>query len=113
MSSISGGILRSTGVNVFIENLAVIPLSGSTKAYDLADATGTKYCNIFSGCSVVEIGVPSLGVGQLSGFKAITIEKNYWNCTDGIKITGTVGKFAASLNYITGISAGSWIEKGQ
>lgn len=110
MSTVSGGVLRSTGVSVFIENLAVIPASGSTKAYDFADASGTKFCNLFSGCSVVEIGIPSLGVGQVSGFKAITTTKNYWNCKDGIKITGLVGKFASSLNYITGISAGSGIE---
>ena len=110
MSSISGGILRSTAVSVFIADLAVIPLSAATKAYDFADATGTKYCNIFSGSSVVEIGIPSLGVGQVSGFKAITIEKNYWSCSDGIKLTGTIGKFCSSLNFITGITAGSGIE---
>jgi hypothetical protein len=110
MSSVSGGILRSTGVSVFMENLAVLPASAGTKAYDLADATGLMFCNIFSGCSVVEIGIPSLGVGQISGFKAITITKNYWNCKDGIKITGTVGKFASNLNFITGITAGSGIE---
>jgi hypothetical protein len=103
-------MLRSTAVNVFMESLAVIPISASTKAYDFADATGTKFCNIFTGCSVVEIGIPSLGVGQISGFKAITIVKNYWKCKDGIKITGTVGKFASTLNFITGISAGSAIE---
>ena len=110
MSTISGGILRSTGVSVFIADLAIIPLSASTKAYDFADATGTKFCNIFSGCSVVEIGIPSLGVGQISGFKAITIEKNFWNCTDGLKVTGNVGKLCWSLNFIVGISAGSGLE---
>ncbi len=110
MSTVSGGVLRSTGVSVFMENLAVLPASGSTKAYDFADATGAQYCNLFSGCSVVEIGIPSLGVGQISGFRAITVEKNYWNCTDGIKIAGNVGKFVSFLNYITGITAGSGIE---
>ncbi len=110
MSSVSGGILRSTGVSVFITDLAVIPLSASTKAYDFTDATGTKFCNIFAGSSVVEIGIPSLGVGQISGFKAITLKQNYWNCTDGLKITGTLGKFCASLCFFTGISAGSGIE---
>jgi len=110
MSSVAGGVLRSSDVSVFIENLAVIPASGSTQAYDFADATGAQFCNLFSGCSVVEIGIPSLGVGQISGFQAITVEKNYWNCKDGIKITGNVGKFVSSLNYITGISAGSGIE---
>ncbi len=110
MSSVSGGILRSTGVSVFIQDLAVIPLSGTTKAYDFTDATGTKFCNIFSGSSVVEIGVPSLGVGQISGFKAVTLKQNYWNCTDGLKVTGTLGKFCASLCFFTGITAGSGIE---
>ncbi len=110
MSTVAGGVLRSTAVNVYIENLAVIPASGTTKAYDFADATGTKYCNLFSGCSVVEIGIPSLGVGQISGFKATTINKNYWNCKDGIKVTGTMGKFVTSLTLITGITAGSGIE---
>jgi len=109
MSTVAGGVLRSTNVSVFIENLAVIPASGSTKAYDFADVTGAQFCNLFSGCSVVEIGIPSLGVGQISGFKAITVEKNYWNCQDGIKVTGNVGKFVALLNYIT-ISAGIGIE---
>jgi len=110
MSSVAGGILRSSGVSVYMQNFAVIPLSGSTKGYDFADATGTNHCNIFSGCSVVEVGIQSLGVGQVSGFEAITIEKNYWNCVDGIKVTGTVGKFSAITNYITGISSGAGIE---
>lgn len=110
MSSVAGGILRSSSVNIFIADLAVIPLSASTKAYDFADNSGTHFCNIFSGSSVVEIGIPSLGVGQISGFKAITIEKNYWACADGVKVTGTVGKFCSSLNFITGIAAGSGIE---
>lgn len=110
MSTVTGGVLRSTAVSVFIENLAVIPASGSTKAYDFTDATGTKFCNLFSGSSVVEIGIPSLGVGQISGFKAVTIMKNYWSCQDGIKLTGNMGKFASAYNFITGINAGSGIE---
>lgn len=110
MSTVSGGILRSTGVSVFMENFTVIPLSGSTKAYDLSDATGTKFCNIFSGCSVVEVGTPSLGVGQISGFNATTIKENYWNCTDGLKVTGTVGKFCLAYTFITNISAGTGVE---
>ncbi len=110
MSSVAGGVLRSTDVSVFMENIAVIPMSGTTKGYDFADATGTKFCNLFSGCSVVEIGIPSLGVGQVSGFKVITVEKNYWSCADGIKITGNVGKFVSLLNFITNINAGQAIE---
>lgn len=110
MSTVSGAVLRSTGVSVFIENLVVIPASGGSKAYDFADATGTMFCNLFSGCSVVDAGIPSLGVGQISGFKATTINKNYWNCKDGVKITGVVGKFSSAYNFITGISGGSGIE---
>ncbi len=110
MSTVSGGVLRSSNVSVFIENLAVIPASASTKGYDFADATGTKYCNLFSGSSVIEIGIPSLGVGQVSGFKAITTQKNLWNCKDGIKVTGNVGKFAAAYNFIIGVTAGCGIE---
>ena len=110
LSSVAGGILRSTGNSVFIENLAVIPLGGTTKAFDFADATGTKFCNLFSGCSVVEIGVPSLGVGQISGFKSITIAQNYWKCTDGIKLTGNVGKFCSFLNFITDVTSGAGME---
>ncbi len=106
MSAVAGGVLRSTDVSVFIENFAVIPSGASTKAYDFSDATGTKYCNLFSGCSVVEIGIPSLGVGQVSGFKATTIIKNFWSCADGIKVTGTVDKFASAYNFITGIANG-------
>jgi hypothetical protein len=110
MSTVNGAVLRSTGVSVFIENFVVIPASGTTKAYDFSDATGTKFCNIFSGSSVVEIGIPSLGVGQVSGFKATTLLSNYWNCADGIKVTGNVGKFCSAYNFITGISAGYGIE---
>lgn len=109
-STVGGGILRSTDVSVFIQNLATVPLSASTQAYDFQDATGTKYCNLFSGTSVVEVGIPSLGVGQIKGFEAVTIVKNFWNCTDGIKVGGTMGKFASAYNFITNISSGSGIE---
>lgn len=109
-SNVSGGILRSTDKSVFMKELAVIPLSSTTKAYDFSDGTGTKFCNIFSGNSVVEVGIPSLGVGQVSGFKAITILDNYWKCADGIKVTGNVGKFAAGFVFIDEITAGAGIE---
>lgn len=109
-SNVSGGILRSTDKSVFMKELAVIPLSATTKAYDFSDGTGTKFCNIFSGNSVVEVGIPSLGVGQVSGFKAITILDNYWKCADGIKVTGNVGKFAAGFVFIDEITAGAGIE---
>jgi len=110
MSAVSGAILRSTDVSVFMQDFIVIPLSGSTKAYDFKDATGTKFCNLFSGNSVIEIGIPSLGVGQMSGFKAITVVKNYWNCSDGVKVTGTIGKFTCSYTFITNVTSGAGIE---
>ena len=110
MSTVSGGVLRSTGVSVYIENLVVIPASATSKAYDFADATGNMFCNLFSGCSVIDAITPSLGVGQISGFKAVTIQKNYWNCKDGVKLTGALGKLSCSFNFITGITAGSGIE---
>jgi hypothetical protein len=59
---------------------------------------------------VIEVA-PSLGVGQVSGFVAATFVKNFWRASDGIKVTGTIGKFASTLNFITGIgSGGSGIE---
>ncbi|MEX0995427.1 MAG: hypothetical protein WDZ45_00090 [Flavobacteriaceae bacterium] len=111
MSNVSGAVLRSVDSSVFIQDLAVIPFSGSTKAYEFSDATGEEFCNIFSGASVVEIfDVSSLGVGSISGFKAVTIVKNYWKVKDGLKIGGTMGKFAAVLNFITGITDGAGLE---
>ncbi|AKQ47181.1 hypothetical protein TH63_18515 [Rufibacter radiotolerans] len=109
-STVAGGVLRSNDVNVFIQDFAVVPGSGATKAYDFSDGTGTKFCNLFSGASVVEMGIPSAGVGQVSGFRAITFVKNYWKASDGLKVTGNVGKFAASLNYVTGVTNGSGLE---
>ncbi len=109
-STVGGAILRSTDVSVFIEDLAVIPLSAGTKAYDFKDGTKTKFCNLFSGNSVVEVGIPSLGVGQISGFKAATIVKNYWSCADGLKVTGNMGKFACSFTFITNVTSGAGIE---
>ena len=105
-SNVSGAVLRSTNTNIFIQDLAVAPLSGGTKAYDFSDSTKTKYCNSFSGSSVLEIAGPSLGVGQISGFKAITFTKNYWKVSDGIKITGNVGKFTSAFCFVEGIATG-------
>lgn len=108
-SNVSGALLKSTDTSIFIENLAVIPFSATTKAYDFSDTTGTMFCNVFSGSSVVEI-MPSLGVGQISGFRAITFTKNFWKVTDGIKITGVVGKFAVAYCFFENITNGSAIE---
>ena len=105
-SNVNGAVLRSTNTNIFIQDLAVAPLSSGTKAYDFSDSTKTKYFNSFSGSSVVEIAGTSLGVGQISGFKAITFTKNFWKVSDGIKITGNVGKFTAAFCFVEGIAAG-------
>lgn len=110
MSSVSGAILRSTDVTVYIENLSLLPASGNTKIFDLSDATGTQFCVLNTGTAIVEIGIPSLGVGQISGFHAITISDNYWNCNDGVKITGNVGMFTATYNFVMGITTGSAFE---
>ncbi|MGF1556834.1 hypothetical protein [Paucihalobacter sp.] len=109
VSNVAGAILRSVDTSVFIENLAVAPFSSTTKAFDFSDSTGTKFCNVFAGSSVVEL-MPSLGVGQISGFKAITMTKNYWNISDGIKITGNVGKFTAAYCFVVGVTSGAGIE---
>jgi hypothetical protein len=110
MSTVAGAVLRSTNTSVYMESFAVAPLSGTTKAYDFSDTTGTKFCNLFAGSSVVEVAGPSLGVGQISGFEAVTYVKNYWNVTDGLKLTGNIGKFAGQLNYMKGVTSGSAIE---
>lgn len=109
VSNVSGAVLRSTNTSVFIQDLAIVPFGATTKAYDFSDSTGSKYFNSFSGSSVVEI-VPSLGVGQISGFKAITFTKNYWKVSDGIKITGNVGKFTSAYCFVEGVTNGSGIE---
>jgi len=109
-STVGGGVLRSSDVSVFLQDVVVIPLSASTMAYDFKDGTGTKFCNLFSGNSVVEVGIPSLGVGKISGFKAATILQNYWSCRDGLKVDGTIGKFTCGYTFITNISSGAGIE---
>ncbi|NEV92635.1 hypothetical protein G3567_00555 [Psychroflexus sp. YR1-1] len=106
----NGAVLRSSNKSIYIKELAVVPASSSTTAYDFSDTTGTFFCNIFSGSSVVDAMGPSSGVGTISGFSAITILQNYWNTTNGIKIGGTVGKFTSGYNFIVGISNGAGIE---
>ncbi|NEV92636.1 hypothetical protein G3567_00560 [Psychroflexus sp. YR1-1] len=109
VSSVNGAILRSTDKSVYIKELTVAPNSASTQAYDFSDTTGFNFCNIFSGSSVRE-KVTSLGVGQVSGFSAVTIIQNFWNVTDGLKVTGDMGKFTSAYNFIVGITSGSGIE---
>jgi hypothetical protein len=108
-SSASGGVLRSTDTSIFIQNFTVMPTNGT--AYNFSDSTGTKFCNIFSGSSVIGASLMlNASVGQISGFSAITLIQNYWDVTDGVKITGTVGKFTASYCFIVGINAGAGVE---
>ncbi len=110
VSNVSGAVLRSVNTGIYIENLAVVPFSSGSKAYDFSDNTGTFFCNIFPGSSVVEINGPTLGVGQISGFKVTTIDKNYWKVTDGLKLTGNVGKIVVAYTFVEGITNGSAIE---
>ena len=105
LSNVSGAVLRSTNKSIFIQDLAIALNGASTKAFDVSDSSGLHYFNSFSGSSVVDI-VPSLGVGQISGFKAITVLKNFWKVKDGVKITGNVGKFTSALNFVEGITGG-------
>jgi len=111
ISSVAGGVLRSRDVDVYMENVGVINASTETSGYDFQDLTGTKYLNVFSGCSVLDApNIQSIGVGKVSGFNTVCIEKNYWKCRDGIKVTGNMQKWTNTLNYITGISKGAAIE---
>lgn len=111
ISAVKGAVLRSSDVDVYMEKVGVIPLGATTTAYDFEDNTSTKTLNLLAGNSVVEAPrMPSGGVGRLSGFNSMYITTNFWRCRDGLKVTGTTGKFCAAFNYITGISAGAGIE---
>ena len=111
MSAVKGAVLNSTDVDVYMEKLAVIPLSPLTKGYNFIDNTSTKFCNLLAGNSVIELPkLPSMGVGTIFGFNSVYITGNFWKCRDGIKLNGQTGKFCSSFNYATNISAGSAIE---
>lgn len=110
-STATGAILRSRNVDVFMEHFAVICGTTETKGYDFQDLTGTKYLNLFAGCSVLDApNIASQGVGTITGFNTTCIVENYWKCRDGIKVTGSAQKFTSTLNYITGVSAGAGTE---
>jgi len=109
LGSVDGAILRSTNANVYMDNIAVVIAGANTSAYNFSDNTGSFFCNIFQGCSVIE-AFPGMGVGQISGFQAVTIVKNYWASSRGLKVTGNMGKLAMNMNFITGITTGSAIE---
>jgi hypothetical protein len=111
ISAVKGAVLRSSDVDVYMEKVGVIPLGATTTAYDFEDNTSTKTLNLLSGNSVVEAPrMPSGGVGRFSGFNSMYITSNFWRCKDGLKVTGSTGKFCSAFNYITGISSGVGIE---
>jgi hypothetical protein len=111
MSAVKGAVLNSTDVDVYMEKLAVIPLSPITKGYNFIDNTSTRFCNLLAGNSVIELPkLPSAGVGTIFGFNSVYITGNFWKCRDGLKLNGPTGKFCSSFNYVNNISAGSAIE---
>lgn len=111
ISAVKGAVLRSQDLDVYLEKVCVIPLGATTTAYDFEDNTGTKTLNLLAGNSVIEAPrMVSGGVGRFSGFNSMYITGNFWRCRDGLKISGSTGKFCSSFNYITGISSGVGIE---
>lgn len=111
ISAVKGAVLRSQDLDVYLEKVCVIPLGATTTAYDFEDNTGTKTLNLLAGNSVVEAPrMVSGGVGRFSGFNSMYVTSNFWRCRDGLKISGSTGKFCSAFNYITGISSGVGIE---
>jgi hypothetical protein len=111
ISAVKGAVLRSNDMDVYMEKVCVIPLGPTTTAYDFEDNTSTKTLNLLAGNSVVEAPrMVSGGVGRFSGFNSMYITANFWRCRDGLKLSGSTGKFCSAFNYITGISAGVGIE---
>lgn len=111
ISAVKGAVLRSQDLDVYLEKVCIIPLGSTTTAYDFEDNTATKTLNLLAGNSVVEVPrMVSGGVGRFSGFNSMYITSNFWRCRDGLKISGSTGKFCGSYNYITGISSGAGIE---
>ncbi|OYQ46829.1 hypothetical protein CHU92_01285 [Flavobacterium cyanobacteriorum] len=107
LGTVNGAILRSRDVDVYLDNLMVVCGTSETKGYDFVDMTGTKYLNLFAGCSVVDApNIQGAGVGTITGFNVTCIVENYWKCRDGLKVTGQMEKFTSTLNYVTGITNG-------
>ena len=107
-STVSGAILRSTNQHVFLQNLLVVLGSNATTAYNFSDVTGTKSCNLISGNNVklTPAVTNSAGVGQFSGFRAVIMVQNYFDVHDGLKLTGTMGRFICGFNLIGNILPG-------
>lgn len=109
LSSVNGAVLRSSNTHVYIEKLLVVLLTANTKAYDFSDNTATKSCNLITGNNVKQT-IVSAGVGQISGFRAVVLLQNYFDVSDGIKVTGNMGRFVSGYNLFNGITAGAAIE---
>ena len=110
ISNVAGAVLRSTDKAVHVQQMSVVPASGSTQAFNFSDATGTHTCAVLTGSAVRDIVTPSLGVGQVSGFRDVIFLNNLWDTRNGVKLTGNVGGIIFAYNIIHGISAGSAVE---
>jgi hypothetical protein len=110
LSTVSGAIIRSTDMHVYIEKLLVVPYSAATKAFDFSDASGTRSCNLLTGINIKDIAMATEGVGQVSGFRAVIILQNYWATAKGIKVTGNMGRFICAFTLISNIASGAGIE---
>jgi hypothetical protein len=107
-STVSGAVLRSTNVYVFLQNLVVVLGSTATAGYNFADATGTKTCIIVSANSVTQApGLPATaGVGQISGFRTVMALMNDFAASEGLKLTGNMGRFVCGYNMISNVLPG-------
>ena len=47
------------------------------------------------------------GVGQVSGFRAVIVLQNYFDVSDGLKVTGTMGRLILGFNLFGSITAGN------
>lgn len=110
LSTVSGAIIRSTDMHVYIEKLLLVPYTANTKAFDFSDATGSRSCNLLTGINIKDVAAASEGVGQVSGFRAVIILQNYWATAKGIKVTGNMGRFICAFTLISNIAGGAGIE---
>jgi hypothetical protein len=110
LSNVSGAIIRSTDMHVYIEKMLIVPFSAATSAFNFSDGTGTRSCNLLSGINIKDAGTASQGVGQISGFRAVIALENYWNTAQGIKLSGRMGRFVCGFTLIGSITTGAGIE---
>jgi hypothetical protein len=110
ISTASGGILRSVDKAVHIQQVTIAPGSAASQAFDFSDATGTHTCAILTGTSIRDLITPSLGIGQVSGFRNVIFLNSLWETRSGLKLTGNVGSLTFAYNIIHNITSGSSIE---